>query len=271
MRVETTISQPPRGGGRSLDLTYPDNVSRIPGTVGMGTSWINRQAYSAVAIGTETGFGVPPAGTGWTTYRGRVCYKQMGQNLPGAGGFFSTGGGNFAIYFPTLRQGASVYSEDFRCWRVTLICAIDTITATGGCGLEVGPNNALDIRTGAAVGFALGPSQVAQNRANLLIKQTGVGITVNQEIAIGDSFDYNMYEMRFIGATATKDGIFKAFINGTQVFSGNWGAGTQFCNLIEAGAGGFRVSTGNRNQNGATYTAQCGLTISAGPTEASLL
>lgn len=271
MRIETTISQPPRGGGRVLDISYPDNRSIVPGSSGMGQTWINRQAYGTYTEGSESGFGVPPAGSGWTIYRGRIAHKQNGLNLPTGGATYSTGGGSFAIYFPTLRQGASVYSEDFRCWRVALICAIDTVTATGGSGLEVGPNNNLDIRTGASVGFALGPSQIAQNRANLLVKQVGVGITVNQEIVIADSFDYNCYEMRFIGATATKDAIFKAFVNGTQVFAANWGVGSLLPDLIAAGFGGFRVSTGNRNQNGSTYTPLVGLSIAAGPTEASLI
>lgn len=272
-RTETVITAPSRGSGRTFDIAYPQNITVVPGTVGMGTTWMNRQAYSTYVAGGETGIGAPPAGSGWTTYRGRVAYKQTGSTGPQTGGFFGTGAGTFAIYFPTLRQGASDYNDDFRCWRVVCICAVDAITASADSGIEVGPNMNMDMISGSPVGLRLGPSGTSLMKARVSARQVAGGaLTIDQEINNIDVQEWTAYEMRFVGATATRDAVFKAFINGTPVFSANWGAGSLLPNFTGLGGTiGWRITVGNRGIVGNTYLPLLGLQVSAASTEGGLL
>lgn len=277
-RAEAAVSPTSRGGGRTLDFSYPHNALIVPGTVGMGTTWINRQAYGTYVMGSEAGIGAPPAGSGWTTYKGRVCYKQTGSTGPQTGGFYQTGAGPFAIYFPTLRQGSSTYNEDFRCWRVAAIIAVDAVTASADSGLEIGPNVQHDFLSGTPAGFRVGPSGTSTALARVSARQTaGLAITIDQTFAtVGgiaiDVTDWHCYEMRFIGATSSRDGVFKALIDGNVVLSANWGAGT-LLNTDFTGGGqvGYRITVGNRGIVGSTYLAMCGLTVAAAATEAALL
>lgn len=273
-RTETAITPPSRGSGRTLDIAYPQNITVVPGTAGMGTTWINRQAMSTFVVGGETGVGAPPAGSGWTTYRGRIAYKQTGSTGPQTGGFYGTGGATtFAIYFPQLRNGSSGYNDDYRCWRVTAILAVDAVTPAADSGLEVGPAMNMDMISGTPAGFRLGPSDASLTQARISVRQTpALALTVDQVINNIDVRDWHVYEMRFIGATSTRDAVFKALIDGTQVFTANWGAGTLLPDLTGlGGTTGYRITVGNRGIVGNTYLAMLGVTVSAAPSESALL
>jgi hypothetical protein len=265
-RLEQTISPIIRGAGRSLDMSYPAPQIQVEGNNAIGIEWTNRQAYTIWDMGTVTGFGAPPAGSGWKMYKGRIAHRQTGDGV--SGGFYLTGS-NFTITFGQNKSGAGAYADDFRCWRVTLIAAFDGGVGTGDTGLEIGPALNYDIRTGTPPGFRLGPGSAANTL--LQIRRNGGGaFTVDQQVAALDVTEWHMYEMRFIGATDKNDAIFRAFVDGAQVASFSWGAGTLLPFFANGSSFGYMIGVGNRGTSG-VYTAMNGLSVQAAPTEAALL
>lgn len=265
-RQETVISAPIRGAARSLDMSFPSPQTETVGNVAQGIQWFNRQGITVWDMGSQTAFGVPPAGSGWGTYKGRVAHKTTGSGT--SGGFYRTGN-NFGIYFPQTKQ-AGVFRDDFACWRVMGILAFDgSSLGAGDIGLEVAPNFNYDIVVGAPPGFQLAPT--AAGAVSLRVSRNGGGVfTVNQVVANVDVNEWHAYEMRFIGATDTVDGVFKAFVDGAQVAQFSWGAGTLLPGWTNGGGAGYMVGVGNRGA-AATYICKNGLQIAAAPTEAALL
>lgn len=247
-------------------MSYPAQQLFAEGTNTPGIQWMNRQGVTTWDHGTITGFGVPPAGSGWTLYRGRVAFKQTGSGT--SGGFYKTGS-NFAMYFPQTRVGGA-YDDDTRCWRVLGLFAFDGAgLGAGDIGLEVGPPANYDFVTGLTAGYRLAPT--AAGAISVQVRQTGgAGLTVNQVVAAVDVNDWHAYEMRFIGGDGRTDGSFKAFIDGVQVFASGYGAGTLLPSWANGTALGYQIAQGNRGA-AATYLALDGLQVAAATTEPGLL
>lgn len=264
-RLEQTISPILRGAGRALDMSYPAPQLFADANASPGIQWINRQSYESWDQGTITAFG-GAASPNWTMYKGRIANRMPGSGVSGQ--FYLTGS-TFAILFPQNRSGRTLYNDDFRCWRICYIGAMDGGVGTGDTGLEIGPGLNYDMRVGTPPGFRLGPGSA--NDVRLSVRQNGGGaFTIDQVVANVDVTEWNMYEMRFIGATAQNDAVFRAFVNGVQVFSASWGAGTLLPGFANGSSFGYMVGIGNRGTTG-VYFAINGLTIQAAPTEASLL
>lgn len=259
MPRDVAISPPIRGAARTLDWTYPSPQIQAAGTVAVGIQWINRQGLAILDTGTVTGFGIPPAGSGWTLYKGRMAHRQTGSGT--SGGFYRTGG-DFAIYFPTLAEQAK-FNDDFRCWRIVAIMAFDLGLGSGDTGLEISPSGFnYDIVVGTPPGFRIAP--FSPTEIGLQVRQNGGGaFTVNQVVASGlDITEWNAYEIRFIGATRDADASMQAFVNGRRVASFSWGAGTLLPGFANGTGLGYMIGVGNRGATG-TYIAQCGLQVSA--------
>lgn len=266
-REESVITPPIRGAARTLDMCYPSMQTQTVGDASPGINWIDRQGLTFQDRGTVTNFGVPPAGSGYDLYRGRVSYKQTGNGT--AGGFYLTGT-EFAVYFPQNKVGGA-FQDDSLCWRMVAILAFDSSgLGAGDTGLEIGPAINYDMVTGTPPGFRLGPSAV--NAVSLQIRQNGGGaFTVNQVVANPTAVDdWHAYEMRFVGATDKNDAVFKAFFDGVQVASQQWGAGTLLPSWANGASMGYMIGVGNRGAN-ATYIAKMGLQVFSSATEAGLL
>lgn len=267
-RQESMVTPPVRGASRTSDFAWPINTLQAVGSVAIGTTFTSRQGVGFSTEGQITGFGVPPAGSGYTTYRGRVCHKQTGSGT--SGGFWTSDTLN--IQFPTLATSiGGNYIDDFRCWRMLAIYAIDSAgIGSGDVGLEVGPRNNYTMISALGAGIRLGPT--AAGAISLQIRTTaGAALAVDTVAANVDVADWNAYEMRFIGATSTTDAAFKAFVNGRQIGGAfTFGAGTVLPTFFNGTTIGYQIGMGNRGAT-AVYIAQCGLQISASATEAGLL
>jgi hypothetical protein len=247
-------------------MVYPAPQINAIGNFAVGLQWLNRQAFTTWDMGTVTVFGGPPAGSGWTVYKGRYAHRQTGNGV--SGGFYLTGS-NFAIYFPQEQQGGA-FTDDFRCWRVAAIMAFDAGLGSGDTGIEVGPGLNYDIVVGTPPGFRLAP--FSGSTIGLQVRQNGGGaFTINQVVASNiDTTEWHCYELRFIGATDRRDALLKAFVDGRQVFQASWGAGTLLPNWANGTSEGYMVGNGNRGANGC-WIANCGIQISAASTEAGLV
>lgn len=266
-RIETTISKQPAGAQRTMDFYFPSNQLYTVGTTSIGNTWNDRQATIQYGMGTVTGIGAPPAGSGWTTYRGRIAHKQTAS--AGTGGFFASDS-NFGIHFPQLKSGlGGLFQDDFRCWRIVLVAAYDHgILNNTDLGLEVGPGFNYNILVTPNSGLAVRPSS---NTTAGVVASTGGAPTIQQDVATGlDVADWNAYEMRIIGATLTTDAIWKVFINGVHVFEESW-TGGRLPTMASGASLGYSVGVGNRGATTAAYTAIAGLHVSAAATEEGLL
>lgn len=266
---EVSGSAPVRGAARTLDITWPSPQLQTVGTVAIGINYLDRQGMTISDRGTTTTFGVQPAGSGWLLYRGRIANKITGS---GTSGSFHTSGDVF--YFPQNKL-ATLFQDDLVCWRITSICAVDsTGLGSGDCGgIEVGANNQFNLKaSNANPGFRLAPT--AANQISVQVRQNGGGaFTIDQvvkDLGAGTVDDWHMYEMRFIGATNARDAIFRCFVDGVQVFSASWGAGTLLPAWGNGAILGYQWATGNRGAT-ATFHAQCGVCVSAATSEAALL
>lgn len=271
MPRETVINPPLHGAARTLATGMPSPQTQTVGDVAQGINWIDRQAFLFQDRGTYANFGVPPAGTGWDLYRGRVAFKQTGSGT--SGGFYTTGS-DFAIYFPQNGPNAigGDFQDDLLCWRVLAVLAFDgSSLGSGDIGLEVGAamSTNYNIITALSPGFRLAPTAAGQ--ISFQVRQNGGGgLTVNQVVANVDVNDWHIYEMRFIGATAKQDAIVKAYVDGVQLASQSWGAGTLLPSWGNGASLGYGIGIGNRGA-AATYVAKMGLQVSAAATEPGLL
>lgn len=265
-RAEVTISPPIPGGARTIDRTYPSPQTQIFGNVAVGIQWLDRQGLSIQDEGTVTGFGVPPQPSQWMMWKGRQAFRFSGS---GASGSFYLTGGNFAVFFPQNRGGGS-FVEETRCWRITMLAAFDVALGAGDLGLEVGPGLNYDMVTGTPPGFQIAPTGAAA--FGVRVRQNGGGaFTVNQALpGVYDITEWNLLEMRFIGATDTTDAVFKTLINGVPLTSFNWGAGTLLPDWGNGITLGYSIGVGNRGAT-AGYLAACGLSVNAAATEGGLL
>jgi hypothetical protein len=269
MRTETVITPPIRGAARTLDISYPSPQIQAIGNLSQGIQWLNRQGVTTWDVGTVTGFGAPPAGSGWDVYRGRMAHKQTGNGV--SGGFYQTASG-LAINFPTaLTSIGGAYNDDYRCWRIVGFLAFDgSGLGAGDIGLEVLPSGGnYDFITALTLGYRLAPT--AAGAISVQVRQTGGGaLTVNQVVANVDVNDWHAYEMRFIGATATTDGVFKVLIDNVPLAQFSYGAGTLLPGFANGAAVGYTIGNGNRGA-AAVYIANGGLQVSASATEQGLL
>ena len=265
---DVTGTPPVRGAGRTVDITWPAPNLQTNGTISIGITYLDRQGIGTGDRGTLSSFGVQPAGSGWTLYRGRVANKITGS---GTSGSWHTGGDTF--YFPQNRL-STLFQDDLCCWRITSICAVDTSAGVGTGdpgGLEVGSNNAFNLRASLAnPGYRLGPTSATQ--ISCQVRQNGgAAFSIDQVVAtVADVADWHMYEMRFIGATNARDGIFRCFVDGVQVFSASYGAGTLLPSWGNGAILGYTWATGNRAST-ATYHPMNAIQVSAATSEAALL
>lgn len=264
---DVTGSPPVRGASRAIDMIYPANDLQAVGNA-QGINCLDRQGIVPLTPGTITGFGVPPAGSGYTEYRGRIAYKQTGS---GTSGGFYTGGS--IIYF-AQNQLTGNAQTDLACWRVASILAMDsTGLGAGDTGLEVGANLPYNLVSSAAnPGFRVGPT--AANQISVQVRQNGGGgFTINQvvqDLGAGTVDDWHMYEMRFIGATQSRDAVFRVLIDGVVKASFPWGAGTLLPTFGNGASLGYFFAVGNRGAT-VTYIAHGGTFFSAAPNEQALL
>lgn len=265
---DVTGTPPVRGAGRTVDIVWPAPTLLTVGTISIGISYLDRQGVCINDRGTLSTFGVQPAGSGWTLYRGRIANKITGS---GTSGSFHLGGDTF--YFPQNRL-ATLFNDDLACWRIACMSATDTSAGVGTGdpgGVEVGSANNFNLRASAAnPGYRLGPTSNTQ--ISCQVRQNGGGaFTIDQVVAtVADVADYHLYEMRFIGATNARDGIFRCFVDGQQVFSASYGAGTLLPSWGNGATLGYTWGAGNRAST-AVYIPICGLQVSAASSEAALL
>lgn len=270
-RTETVVTPTPKGAGRSLDWMFPANILQVF-TNALGNTWINRQGTILTTMGSNTGFGVPPAGSGWTVFKGRIAHRQTAGG--GGGGFFKTDG-SFGLSFPQTKDAAGAnYLDDFRCWRLVYIAAYDASIsgfqlASDGC-LEVGAGFNFDVITGVNDGLGIRPTG---NGSVGVFARKGGALTINQNVVTSgvDTRDYNAYEMRLIGATPTLEAVWKCFLNGRPVFSASWGAGTLLPTLANGASLAYSIGLGNRGLADSVYTAMNGLHVIAAATEDALI
>lgn len=268
---ETVINPPVRGAQRSVDTTFPSPQAQTIGTVSLGLNWIDRQGFAVQDRGTNTTVGAPPGGGGWDLYRGRIGNKMTGSGAP-SGSFYLSGAPLQMINFFQNGPGnvGGAFEDDFSCWRILAILAFDgSGLGSGDLGLEVGANLNYNIITALGPGFRLAPTAAGQ--ISFQVRQSGGGgLTINQVVANVDVNDWHAYELRFIGATSTADAVVKALVDGVQVASAGYGAGTLLPNWGNGAVVGYSIGIGNRGAN-AAFVAAMGLQVSAAATEAGLL
>ena len=240
------------GGGASLDMSIPQNIQQLVGnTADSGGAF--RQGRAPVG---NVGSGQAPGGSGHAVWKGRPSQYHDAQ---GAGR--SEIGASW-IDFHRQRGGAE-FRGDRACWRVKgLMAAVPT--GSGDLGLMVKLENDQNaIKTGIGAGLLLRPN--ADNTVTFYARAVGGGgLTFSDECPIDlDVSDFNMYEYRFLGATADQPAILKVLINDLLMFQVDYESG-----LLPGGA--YNVWYGSR-AGGRLYVAMMGVNIKAGPTEDSTI
>ncbi len=232
--IETVISTPPAGAGRSLDLMWPGlldtlgvngtavsnavNMVGRPGGVSLGAQFQTVSGVgSAIAYATGTGF----------NGRGAV------QLIPGTGG--ANTGAKVQLTWglnPSL-GGASVngylnsaLTDPYACYRLVSLLSFganNNTAVTNETGWVYSAHNVGDhtIRPGGACGF--GFIQTAADTVSF-VRRAGVSgaggvvtvVPVIQSSAAG-ILNWHCYEIRIIGATSAQNAQLKAFVDGQQV------------------------------------------------------
>jgi hypothetical protein len=284
MSSEAIVSAPLRGATRTIDTMYPDSAGDTIGGTNNAITTIDRQTPVNVnGSWGGAGQGVPPSPRGYMIYRGRACfsYRAAAANVLSA-----NNNQQLAIIFPTKRPASRLNGlaiDPCSCWSVKAIMAFDRGpdgVRSGEYGLEVtaqGAAGALPIITNANQGFLVGPTSPTavslrvRGANNVFPTITG---TVDPTVIGGfDYTDWNVYELRFIGATFSNEAFCRFMVNGKQIGAWSWGPGVVILPPIGYAAGsiGWGVAVGNRATNDACYLSKPGVSIVAAPSEAALL
>lgn len=279
MRTETVVEPLIRGAGRSLDIAFPANNSQAVGTNAVGNLWVNRQGSTTFNMGSSTTAGGGGGGDSWKLYRGRICFNWHELN-PQASWFFTGNQANglFPCQFPTQNGGdGGAFSDDFRCWQITAICAFSNPQpdGTGGQnGLEMGPIvDGYDVFFNAvgSAGVRFGPGPDGTKFSVQARQVTNGAFTLNQTVVTGtDITDWHALTIRLIGATNANEAVCRFLFDGNVVLSVPFGPGTVLPS-ISAGTtqGGWGIAFGCKIL-GDAYLAQNGLQVCAASTEAAL-
>lgn len=267
MRLETVVNTLPQGASRTANFSYPPSAIYVQGTTGQQQNLVNRQGTSWQNFFSTSTAGGGGTNDGFTHYRGRPCYR-FGDTGAGQATWAATGT-NLRFVFPQTRP-VTTFQDDFSCWQVTFVAAV----ASGGneCGMEIGPAANMDIVLASrpGIGFVVR----AANSMSLVACQGG-GLTVDTQIAnttlngpLFDLADWHVYTLRILGATASAEGVCKAFSDGVLRTTQSWGAGTLLPGQSSAASMGWGVSVGSRA--GDMYLSIGGLSVSCAATEAGL-
>jgi hypothetical protein len=242
MTVRTgLIPSQPAGAGATYDVWWPGVAQQM--TVGdqVGTG-LTRQGTSTLGL---VGFIQVATGTAQVArYLGTSAYRLRSA---AAGDRAELQGGTF-INVPIEQLPASLGPMPMQCWRLIAVCAFPLLAgplnpATADLGLELLPGNVDSMNQGAnRPGIMFGPTD---NGVFSLRARPGFGpaYTVNTPVPAGQTpslADYNMYELRIIGASNAGPAQLKVFINSRQVLPAVlFGVGAGLLPSENASGGGF--------------------------------
>lgn len=258
--IETLVSPPIPGGGRTYDRVFPAFQFR---NVGNAAAFVTqyRQGFVTDTDWVEVGIGFVVSG--FQLYKGRPAYMLGG------------GGGTGSVQLSSARYGifttagGAMQKGDFHCFRILLIAATTNVGA-GDLGIQLNVGSAGDVVVnGAALGFGL---QITSQSGATFVARNGGALTSVAMASDLDTREYNAYELRVCSSTTTADGYVRALINGKnqQVF--RWGAGTILPTSLNTANCMFTIAITNRNATApGLYVPPGGCHITAGPTEQATL
>lgn len=285
-RVESMTNPPTLGAGRRQSYRYPA-ITGAMSTGGLPTMTQAAGRPGETATGSQYSFtqtGVPPAGSVPSLYKGRISVDLTSSTGPVTGWqMIPNFGINTRPYVMPIQTAKGPVNfqgiDDMMNWSMSAILAYDAMpgTVTGDLGLVWAPGTATIIRgVSAFPGIEFGPTDVGT--VGVLVRATNGGaITFNQNVTAPDMREWHRYEIRYIGPTATVDGFFRFLIDGSQVLTLSYGAGT----VLMPNQNPFGTNLGSTpglvnlgaSASGTVkmHFAPDSLIVCCGPTEASLL
>lgn len=246
MGVPTLAALVPPGATRFLDFTFPAFLTARTTGAFPATTGQSRLSGNSVA-------GAVSQTSGGTGTQGLVKYNNQASCtlVNAAGPDLSAVTWALPIVYPFLDRlggGAdfnSVY--DLVVWRCQFIMAFPNIPGSIPAGADIGMLMCAANQTnlnGTRGGVLFGPRD--NNTIGLGVRRVnGGGYTVDTTMSlaaagIADLTNFNLYELRLLNATPTRNALLKAFINGVQ-FGGAIDCGTSAALFpaIDVGGGGF--------------------------------
>lgn len=264
MSRETALSAPPVGAGRFAHWTYPARGGFFANlNAGAGTNGSNRGGavdFSAASVvgggasGTIQTFVYSPNGKA-----GVPCLKF---NNAVAGDLCLINFGGVTTLLEKGTNPAFGGDPDKKVFSFRALLAFQPLVGALGAadlGLQINPGNVQSMMNANRPGIMLGPVD-AGNIALRARWQFVAPLTVNQVIpfataGIADISGWNLYELRFVGATGSTAGVLKAYVNGKQVGqsvtfgSDGGGPGVPLLPNFDASGGGFLGLTSRVGMN----------------------
>jgi hypothetical protein len=258
--IETLVTAPIPGGGRSYDRVFPAFQLR---NVGNSAAFYTQYRQGFVTDTNWTSVGIGFVVSGFELYKGRVAYKLGGG---GGTGEVQVNSARFGVF---TTAGGAQQKGDFHCWRILLIAAT-TVVGAGDLGIQLTIGSSGDtVVNAAALGFGL---QITGQTSATFITRNGGALTSDLMANDLDTREYNAYELRVCSSTRTADGYVRALVNGKNQRVYRWGAGTLLPTSVNTANCTLGVCITNRNATApGLYVPVGGCHITAGPTEQATL
>ena len=274
MPLETIAPSTSPGAGRTLDLLWPSPVAGIFNTGASATNNVTARAGSGAQSFAAASTGTLNAGASVSMQKkaGIMAARYATGATANAGVWTSLSMQPTPIVEPLA---VSATGDAWRCWSARFLVAWDNPAAAVGTdyGLLLMAYNQTQFAGTTNPGIYLG-----MTNANTLTLQArrlnGGALTVNQAIANPpDLTQWNMVEMRILGADKGTPAVLKILINGAVMTSLNFGATAGLLPDPDAHGSGFAGYTWlwaafSPGVNLNLYMAR--VQIIAAPTEAAL-
>lgn len=216
-RVESLINPFPSGSGRKRDWKLPDWRTIMAGGVNLN---------ERDRPGGQTQGGTSSPGTSgalsYSSVNGvPVLAMTNGVNLGGGPLYVFDGGGRLWISGANTNVHYSQATDDYCCWRVYMVARV---VATPVSNTDVGLS--VVCSTNASSGVIIGnvPGWMIQYDTSggcSLVQHGNSGAVTSTPIKTAAqgfvNTTFNMFEMRFLGATATTPGVFKVLLNNVPI------------------------------------------------------
>jgi len=251
--------------------TFPDPqfaIGRPGGQVG--------GSFSLIATGTT---GVPPTPNGLTTYKGRACFVTTSSATTGRvyGPIGASRSPNPLTLYSQLVAGPGNFAgDDWACHRFAALMAWDTLsgTVTGDLGMLIAPGNNNKVINSTQAGIEFGPLDATHIGVRVRAVDGGA-LVYSQALSVQPVYtEWNLYEIRVIGATNNVAAQCKFFVNNQLRLTLPWDTTPLPDQVSSTNVTGFAPGLINLLATAGTtrmYLCMGGVTISSAPSEQNLL
>lgn len=270
----TALSAPPTGAGRFMHWTWPArgsffaNLNSAASANGSIRGGGGDFGAASVLVGGATGSTAQvtrqsSGGGAGVNGASATCYKL---HNGAAGDIAAINFGGPTTLIEQVNNPAFTGDPDKRVYSFRAVLAFTALTGPiGGAdvGMQINPGNVNSMFAGAnRPGIQFGPVDVG--KIGLRARWQFVApLTINDSLTfaqagINDITDWNLFELRVVGASGAKPAILTAYVNGKRVlgpYTFGWNGGATLLPGVDSSGGGFlgltsRVGVNNVPTNG---------------------